>query len=382
MGYLHVQVDYSQANKKFNPVSGDTVDSFRFPEATYVLLVDGIGSGVKANLYATMVSARLRELISGGAAMRKAFESVLNTMHNARGTDMPYAVFTLLRILNNGETAILGYEMPPPIFTGKYAATVVKQRNFSQGYEVVSESNLFLSAGEGVIVYSDGVSMAGIGPGMPMGWGTEGICDYINHSISAKTDKYSLHSNLIKKSRQVWGETCGDDCTAIGIFCRVGNELKVFAGPPASSKDDFSTVKDFLSGNTKKVVCGATTSQIVARIENKEISVNSQDSSLISPPGYVIEGIDLATEGAVTLNQVYNILDEDYRSFDHNCSVTQLHKALVQADKIVFIVGLGKNKGHAELAFRRQGILPREKIISLIAAQLQAKGRLVEIKYV
>ena len=127
---------------------------------------------------------------------------------------------------------------------------------------------------------------------------------------------------------------------------------------------------------------GATTAQIVARHLNRELAVNVSDTSMIAPPGYSLEGIDLVTEGAVTLNQLYNILDADPIYFEPDSSVTRLYDAIIDADRINFVVGITKNIGHQDIAFRQQGIIPRLKIVELLAEKLSSDGRLIDIKRV
>lgn len=378
MGYIHVQIEKSQLSKKTGSACGDAVTSFRNIQATHVILADGIGSGVKANVYANMAASRLQKLIEGGQSLRKAFGAVVSTMHESRGSDLPYVVFTVVRVLNNGETTVLAYEMPEALFVGRHSATVLKRRNFTRGREIISESNLFLEAGEGILLYTDGISLAGIGGNTKLGWNSAEVARYVNDCIGSGEKKSELQNSLLRKAKELWGEDLGDDCTVINLFCRSGREVTLLTGPPSDPADDQAVVKRFMAGRGVKVVCGATTATIVARELGRKLELNQADTSLVAPPGYSIEGIDLVTEGAVTLNQVYNILDEDSDCFEPDSSVTRLHKTLLQADKIVFMAGSGKNPGHADIAFRQQGILPRHKIVKQLAASLADRGHLIE----
>lgn len=382
MGYIHVEIDIAQTPKKPGAVCGDSVKSFRSPESTVILLADGIGSGVKANIYANMAISRLETLLQSGFSLRHAFSALVQTMHESRGTDMPYAVFTVCRVLNNGEATLLAYEMPESIFVGRHSATVLKRRNFTLGHEVISETNLFLEAGEGLILYSDGITLAGIGGTTRMGWNSNEVCRYINDRMVGGEKKNRLSRLVHQRARELWGTPCGDDCTVVGAFCRPGKVVTVFTGPPAEKGFDSRVCEDFLSRPGFKVVCGATTAQIVARHMRCELKINIADSSLIAPPGYSIEGIDLVTEGAVTLNQVYNILDADPTFFEPDSSVTRLYDAIIDADRVNFIVGCSENLGHGDIAFRQQGIMPRRKIVELLAQKLKEDGRLVDLCHV
>lgn len=382
MGYIHVEIDIAQKAKKSDGICGDAVCSFRTPEATVIMIVDGIGSGIKANIYANMAAARLEKLLESGFSLRRAFSSLVKTMHESRGSDMPYAVFTMARILNNGEATILTYEMPEAIFVGRHSASVLPRRNFTLEHEVIGESNLFLEPGEGLLMFTDGITLAGIGGKTRLGWNTSEISRFVNDCMVAGERKKKLYQKVQQQALDLWGHPCGDDCTVVGAFCRQGKVVNIFTGPPASSGEDQKVVESFLSQPGLKIVSGATTAQIVARHLKRELAVNISDTSMIAPPGYSLEGIDLVTEGAVTLNQLYNILDADPIYFEPDSSVTRLYDAIIDADRINFVVGVTKNIGHQDIAFRQQGIIPRLKIVELLAEKLSSDGRLIDIKKV
>jgi hypothetical protein len=167
----------------------------------------------------------------------------------------------------------------------------------------------------------------------------------------------------------VWGEKPGDDCTAVGAICRWGRALNILTGPPRDRSHDSEVVSRFLLAEGAKVVCGATTAELVARVLGTQLAADSESPSLVAPPKYVLTGVDLVTEGAVTLNQVYNVLDADSAAFDEESGVTEPHDLLVGAD----------NPAHEHTSFRQRGILPRRTIVGLLAARLDAAGKLVSI---
>lgn len=102
MGYVHCEIDTHQVPKRAAAACGDVVAWDRTASATTVICADGLGSGIKANLAAQMCTARLHELLRQGRSLREAFASVAETMNRARGTDLPYAAFTVARVLNDG----------------------------------------------------------------------------------------------------------------------------------------------------------------------------------------------------------------------------------------------------------------------------------------
>ena len=382
MGYIHLEIESVQTPKKNGSACGDAWRAIRKPDATTIIVADGIGSGIKANIYANMIISRFINLIDRGFSLRRAFSSIVHTMHDARGTDAPYAVFTVARILKNGEATILGYEMPEAIFIGRHSSSVVKPRNITLGHEIISETNLFLEPGEGIMMFSDGISQAGTGMGFKFGWESSGVSRFINDCQSRAINNSLLAQMVHAQAREHWRDARGDDCTVVSAFCREGKVVNIMTGPPINKADDDKVTGKFLSRTGIKIVCGATTSQVVARKLGKEVQINKAEYSMIAPPGYSIEGVDIVTEGAITLNQVYNIFEADSKRYEPDTSVTLLCDALKEADKVSFIVGRAENLGHKDIAFTQRGILPRQTIVKLLIEKLDAAGKLVEIEYV
>ena len=161
------------------------------------------------------------------------------------------------------------------------------------------------------------------------------------------------------------------------------NILNIFTGPPLEMSDDDTVVPNFLKSDGIKVVCGSSTANIVSRYLDKPLKVDSVQVNFIEPPKYSLEGIDLVTEGAVTLNQVYNILDEKPDEYAQNRGgVSTLYSLFQFADRINFTVGKTKNEAHTDVIFRQVGVLPRTSIVPLIAEKLKKEGKLVVINYV
>ncbi len=354
----------------------------RFPSSTVVIVSDGLGSGVKANISATMACSRLLELIRRGFSIFDAVESVVKTMNEAKQKDLPYAVFTVVNILNDGVTSILSYEMPPPVFAvNKYAAPL-RERSFTLGGDIVNEFECFLDENNALIVVSDGITQAGMGITNNYGWTIEGYSDYINKCLRAGEGYDKIMAGSIVEAKKACGGRFGDDTTAAFISCRAGNVINIFTGPPADEKDDRETVKKFLETDGIKVVCGSSTASIVARFLGQKLSVENKIVSNIEPPRYEIKGIDLVTEGAITLNQVFNIIDEDPQDFTASTGVCTLHSLFAFADRVNFIVGKMKNEAHKDPVFLQLGVLSRTVIVPLIADKLRKKGKMVTLEYV
>lgn len=388
MGYVHVEIDTCQSPRKAGGLCGDVVSFERTARGTTLICSDGIGSGIRANIAATMTVSRLEELLRRGYSLREAVAGLAGTMARAKEEDLPYACFSVARINTDGEATVLFYEMPPAIFVStRRFATVLPRRPLVLDSAMVHESSCYVEAGEALMVVSDGITQAGLGSAeLHDGWGVEGVCRYVNTKLSAGLPAErlpaSVHFEAQKLSEEPGGAVHGDDCTVALARCRPGRTVNILTGPPGQRKEDGAVVRRFAELEGAKVVCGGTTAKIVARHTHQRVTVRQDVSSLIAPPDYELRGVDLASEGAVTLNQAFNILDEDPSRYEKATGVTRLCELLRAADRVLFIVGRTQNVGHDDISFRQRGILPRETIVPLLAEKLQKAGKLVTVEYV
>jgi hypothetical protein len=377
MEYLHVEVNTSICPKRPGQPSGDVVRVARSPGWTTVICCDGMGSGIRANVAATLHASRLLELEKQGISLRDAFARVVGTIHEDRGKTPMYAAMAVARILHSGEATVLTYDMPAPILAGSLHASLLSQRLFHADAALLGETNCHLSDGEGICLVSDGITQAGIGKQFRDGWGDEQAARYLDALLARKFPLERVPDELNGRARQHWGDKLGDDCTVVLAHCRPGKQLSIMTGPAYHPSVDHEFVERFLSTPGWKVVCGATTAKIVARHLGKELEMDQDENTLVAPPSYRIDGIDLVTEGAITLTQVYNILEEDPSRYEEWSGVTQLCDLLRDADRIHFFVGTASNPGNLSIAFQQKGILPRIRTVPLIRDRLTKAGKLV-----
>ena len=377
MGYIHVEIEKTQLSKKLNKPSGDVIGFHRNESATTIFLADGIGSGLKANIFANMCVSRIKELLNGGFSLRRAFGNIVQTMEKAKRDDLPYSAFTVMRVLNDGITTILSYEMPSPIFVTKRNSYLLPQRIYNYENGIIGEVNCFLKINEGVLLTSDGITQAGLGKGLLKGWAAEGVNELVNFELSKGSAFDLLPGRVVSQAKVFWKDKLGDDLTALLAFTRKGRILNIISGPPADKSKDAEFVRQFLDSEGVKIVCGGTTAKIVANYLGKKLYVKDDIYSNLVPPTYELEGIDLVTEGAVTLNQVFNIWGEDFERLEKNNAVTELYLLLTAADRVNFFEGKSENEAKEDIAFTQMRILRRSKIIQLISQKLIERGALV-----
>jgi len=380
--YMHVDIELVQSSKRLGNVCGDRVEVERTAAYATVLCCDGLGSGIKANIAATLCASRLLELQRRGYSLREAFQALVQTMNGARGANLPYAAFALLQVLNNGQATVLTYEMPPPVVIYRRTAALLKQHITTIDRAIIGEANCFIEPNEGILLMSDGITQAGLGAGLPEGWGPEGVCDFVCSLLSDRTPAQRIQKMVHDQARAYWRKLPGDDCTAALALCRQGHVVNIFTGAPMARTLDASVTKRFLSMEGSKVVCGATTAMIVARFLGAKLQVAQDATSLIAPPHYYLPGIDLVTEGAVTLNQVFNVFGEDLAQSSEDSGVTRLCDLLKKADRINIILGNAPNVAGNDISFRQQHVLPRTTIVTLLKERLEAAEKLVVIENV
>jgi len=375
-GYVHVEVVVAQNSKRLEQPCGDLVACDRTAAATTLICADGVGSGVRARIAAEMCVSRLRELLRLGFSLRKAMAALVHTMEHPRDPTRPYAAFSVARILNDGMTTVLGYEAPPPILVSRRHASLLAASPIELGGGLVQEYTCYLEPGDGLMLVSDGITQAGLGTSVPGGWQPEGAVRFLNDRLTDGAAARDLPPRLHREALRLWG-VAGDDCTAALALCRRGQIVNVLTGPPSDASLDVPTVRRFMQSEGLKIVCGGTTAEIVAKALGVPLRVEQEPKSLVAPPRYEIEGVDLVTEGAVTLNQVYNLLDEDLRHFKEDSGVVELCMFLQIADRVNVLVGGARNRANDDLTFRQRGILSRHQILPLLLEKLRTAEKLV-----
>ena len=379
MERLYVETRIAQSPKHAGALCGDVAAVERTASSTTLIVSDGMGSGTSAHLSATLAVAHLTARLREGASFRNAFMSTIRIQHTARGTDLPYAVLAVARIRHDGSTTVLTYEAPPPLLLMRHHAAVPEMKKTYLGVEEVGELNCHLASGEGVLLMTDGITQAGMGETSPRGFGPEGACRYVDNIWRGDYAPGDIAQGLHDCVRGIWG-VGGDDCTVATGFCRPGVTATILTGPPENREHDRVVVGRFLSAPGRKVICGATTAKVVSAVSRRPLKDPPEPFSLIAPPGQQMDGIDLVSEGAITLTQVCNVLDAASIHFTEISAVSELYEILTTADHVHLMVGGASNEGNDSVAFLQQGILTRRQIVPLLAGKLRERGKLVTIE--
>jgi len=369
-----------QKNKKKHEVCGDFCLYERMAMGTVYVLCDGVGSGIYANISAITCANRILELIRRGMSIRMTSETVAASMHRARKEDIPFSAFSVALISNEGQFTVYSYESPNPILMQNGHAKVLTPRFYTTGFEVIGESSGVLNIGDSLLMFSDGVSQAGLGHGQGMGIGSDGVSSYINMNYKPSDNIAHLSKRIVDMCKKVSGGNHEDDTTLILLNCREANELTLLTGPPSNRSMNHNYALKFMDMPGKKILCGSTTTDIIS--EELGLKVETVMSKTYGQlPDYHIEGIDLVTEGAITLNQAHNILDEPVERLSTSTAAERICLLLHAADVIYLMVGNAANSAHEDLIFKQTGVHIRKHVISQIAKRLKNMGKLVIEQY-
>ncbi len=380
--HKHTEALCAQRLKHGRTSCGDYYTDLRTEEATTFFLCDGIGSGIQAHIAAVMTAHRLKELVGSGLSLLEACGFVIKTMHEARTSEIPFSAFTVIKVLNSGSATILSYESPPPVVISDSFAYLPEQRHFELNNEILAECEVDLNSDNKVLIMTDGINQAGLGISLKQGFGPEGIASCLNELLKKNGFNPRILEELQDKACALNGGTNIDDATILAVYRIQGSVLNILTGPPANKLRDKTVSEEFTALKGKKVICGSTTAEIVAASLKKDIKPADISVAHYRPPSYNIEGIDLVTEGAVTLSQTLNILDEDSSLYDPASCVSELAKLLNESTLVNIWVGGAVNTAQDSIIFRQLGVLPRAKIIALLAEKLRKKGKLVMISSV
>ena len=379
---IYVDVTTAQSPKNGRYICGDLLVVERSIDATLVLLCDGIGSGPKAHLAARLCSSRLIENLKLGISLREACKGIIETMHAARYENIPFSAFILAYILFDGQTTILSYEMPPPLIIENSQAFLPETRFYPFAGEQMGEILYRVDSSKSILLMSDGVTQSGIGCGYKQGWTSQGVRDFASHFLIQDSLINDLPEKILEHAAGISQGALGDDTTAVLITCRPGSTLCIMTGPPKDQKLDTEIIKDFLSMEGDKIICGSSTAEMFSRETLIPVKMEHLPLSPFDPPSYSIKGIELVTEGCITLNQTLNLLHETSIDRSDNSSVSTLVNYLNKADRIFILAGQASNESQSSSQiFKKIGLTPRLKIIENLVIQLKKMGKLAHIKY-
>ena len=307
---LKVDIAYKSLNKRNEELCGDHIELLKTENSTILILADGMGSGVKANILSTLTAKILGTMLYNGSSLDECVETIAKTLPICQVRQVAYSTFTILQIYDSGETYIVDFDSPGRIFMRDGKLLELPFYECEVAGKKVKECRIYAQTGDLFILMSDGVTHAGVGRFCDFGWGIDGVSQYIEAHYAGQEMPSRITTGLTEYCRELYEQSPGDDTTVAAVRVIDKKMVKIFTGPPINQEDDERMVQEFIQTDGVSVVCGGTSANIVSRVLGKPLEVSLEYFSADVPPMATLEGIDLVTEGIVTLNRVLQLFKQ------------------------------------------------------------------------
>ena len=372
-----VDIDCYQQKKDGQNTFGDYFKSKRYTDEGRLLAVlsDGLGSGIKANILATMTATMILKFIEDGKDILKATEVIMNSLPVCQVRKISYATFSAFECSDEGYIRIVEEGNPDfiHIHDGKvveHKPEVITSKKFTNRH--MHLYNFKLEPEDRLVFCSDGVTQAGMGTDeYKLGWRREGLIKFVEDEIERNPTISSSHlaQEIVKEAiRKEPEKKAKDDVSALILYFRKPRKLLIFTGPPYRQDRDYEYSKIFDDYDGKKAIVGGTTANLIARELNREITTEKYNKGML-PACSHMEGVDLITEGILTLTKVLEYLNEGYDRWPDDAA-GRLITLLLDSDVIEFMIGSKLNQAHydpdlpLELGIRKNVVKQLEIILS------------------
>lgn len=389
MNDLWVETGYISLNHVGETLCGDKVEIAGGGDDDLTLvLADGLGSGVKANILSTLTSKILCTMISGGIPLEECVSTIASTLPVCSVRKVAYSTFTIIRILGNRIAHIIQFDNPATIVLRKGELFDYPKLTRVISGKTIWESTFPIEVDDVFIAMSDGAEYAGIGREMNFGWTRDSIADYAIANYLPQNSAKSTAGLIIDECNRLYGGAPGDDTTIAVARVRNRHPVNLVVGPPEHKEDDVRMMNLFFAKEGTKIVCGGTTSNVVSRYLHQPIIASLDYHDPEVPPISQIKGVDLTTEGVITLSKVLTYAEDflDQARLAPNWAVQKDGASLIakelfeNATDINFFVGRAINPAHQNpnlpITF---GI--KQQLITNLADCLKRMGKHIRLSY-
>lgn len=387
---VSIDASFKSLNKHHEELCGDKVEILKTEHANIMILADGMGSGVKANILATLTSKILGTMFLNGAGIEECVETIASTLPVCKEREIAYSTFSILQINKNGEAYLVEFDNPLCVFIreGKLGEIPYSERTMAG--KKIREYHFTVQIDDCLILMSDGVIHAGVGKFLNFGWTWESMAEYALKETKKTLSASRLASILIKACDDLYDRVPGDDTTV--AVARIINirTVNLYTGPPADMSSDAQLIQDFMDGDATKIICGGTSANIASRILDKPVITSLEYVDVTLPPIAYIDGIDLVTEGVLTLTRALSLMkqylkgDIDYSFFeelDKENGGSKVAKHIIEDCTVLnLFVGKAINEAHqnTDLPF---DLSIRMNLVEQLKEAALTMGKEVHVKY-
>jgi hypothetical protein len=389
---IYIDAYWRSLNKVHEELCGDRVQIKRSDDCVVMVLADGLGSGVKANILSTLTSTIISEMIFSGMKLSDAVDTITATLPVCKERGIAYSTFTIIQIYYDGRTYMAEFDNPAVVVMHEGRVMHLDKEAQQLNGRTVYTSSLTASVGDRFIAFSDGVLHAGVGMTLNFGWGQKEVESFLEKTLRPQDGAREITQVLLANVNYLYNGQPYDDSTAACLNLVQGTDTRVMVGPPSKKEDDAKVVDLLMAASGRKICCGGTTSEIVARQLGRELTTDSLDvlnlHADVPPKGY-IEGVDLVTEGVLTLQKAGRIIAkaaenpryyEDVLASKEQDGAALLSRYLLQASWVTFLVGLSDNPAHDAIDYSPISLNAKIHLIEEISENLRKTGRIVHIQ--
>lgn len=348
-----IESSWGSLNHYGEELCGDKVEIIKDDHGVLLVLSDGLGSGVKANILASLTSKIIASMVTAGAPIKDVVDTIASTLPVCKERQVAYSTFTMMRIDREGNAYFVEFDNPSLVLLREGKRVFIPWVEQSISGKQVREAHMKLKLGDIALTFSDGVIHAGVGRSLNLGWQHENVVKFLEETFRPGDAAVDVQHRLLMKCWDLYEGRCGDDTTAAALRICEPKPCCVMVGPPVHPEDDEDVVNDLLSCPGIKVICGGTTSQIVSKRLGRELQIDLEYISPEVPPIAHMEGVDLITEGVVTLGKTLDILERYAATRDASVLREKKDGAYLLAQTLVekctsvkFIVGRALNPAH------------------------------------
>jgi len=389
MNNLCADIGCRSVNHFGEELCGDHVDTVdQDGKATMVVLADGLGSGVKASILSTLTSKIISTMLAAGLSIEDCVETMAATLPVCSVRGVAYSTFTIIRIVENDRAEIIQYDNPQVILLRNGRNYNYRKSEITIGGKKIYKSYIKLRENDIFIAMSDGCPHAGIGLSFNFGWKRKDIIDFVETFAMAGYTAKTLSTILIDEVNRLYGNKPGDDATACTIRIRKRKPMNLMIGPPSNRDDCDRMMALFFSKEGKHIICGGTTSSIAAKYLKKRLVPTLDFIDRDVPPIAKIDGVDLVTEGIITINKVltyakdYLTNNESYQQWSIKHDGASLISRLLfeEATDINFYVGRAINPAHQNPDLPINFSI-KMNLVSELSKALRKMGKHIKVSY-
>lgn len=382
-----LDVYHQSINMVGEELCGDQIRVLNSGKKTRVVLCDGLGHGVKANILASLSSEIMINMLREDISLPEVIETVIATLPVDKKLNLAYTTSTMIEVDHSDLSyKIYNFDNPPILFFRKQKIEQLPFEKMTIMDRSIQFSEGKLQRGDLLIGMSDGLLHAGLNGILNYNWNIEHLSAYIEElfqflpsNLQLIIDKTVAHTN------QLYNRKPSDDASMVGLLVRARQSVMLFTGPPVDPNEDRAMAQRVLTFEGTRIVCGGTTGHIVATQSGQKYSLEPDTARLEIPPMASLPGVDILTEGILTLSSVLEWIEATKGNpsllpTKDNSGAVRVTDALLNADEIFLLVGLKINPAYQNPDLPCN-VSIRKNLLEKIAERLREAGKKVTIEF-